>query len=110
MSPELLSLLLKVVPFLLGIAFLWLFVTRFVKNIPQGKIGIVERKYWGKKIRTGRVYATDGEIGIEADYLKPGLHLLFWPVRQLVTTVPFVSIGGDELGYIEATDGEPLPG
>ena len=110
MSPDVVSLLLKVVPALLGVVFLWLLVTRFVKNIPQGKIGIVERKYWGKKLPTGRVFATAGEIGIEAQFLKPGLHFLLWPVRELVETVPFTNITGDQLGYIEATDGDPLPG
>jgi len=82
---------------------------QFVKNIPQGKIGIVERRWWGKKITTGSVYSTSGEIGIEAQYLKPGPHLLCWPFRRLIATVPFTTIGGDELGYIEATDGESLP-
>ncbi len=96
-------------PALLGAVALFFFVTRFVVNIPAGKIGIVERKYAGKKLTTGRVYATNGEIGIEAQYLKPGIHLLCWPIRQLVSKVPFESIGPDELGYITATDGNPLP-
>ncbi len=95
--------------FVLATVALLLLLTRFPKNIPQGKIGIVERKYWGKKIQTGHVFATAGEIGIEAQYLKPGLHFLFWPIRKVVETVPFVNIGGDQLGYVEATDGNPLP-
>ena len=92
-----------------ALVFLVIIVRRFMRNIPQGKIGIVERKYSGKKMTTGRVYATNGEIGIEAQYLKPGLHFLMWPIRSIVTIVPFESIGPDELGYITATDGNPLP-
>jgi uncharacterized membrane protein YqiK len=91
-----------------AVAFLVL-LTRFVRNIPQGHIGIVERKYLGKRLATGSVFATDGEVGIEAQFLKPGLHLLVWPFRRLSETVPFVNIGGDQLGYVEATDGAPLP-
>jgi uncharacterized membrane protein YqiK len=83
--------------------------TRFIVNIPQGNIGIVERRWLGKKLPPGRVYATDGEIGIEAAYLLPGPHLMLWPVRRLIKTEPFQTIGPDELGYITATDGAELP-
>lgn len=98
---------IPIVAVLVGAAVLF---KLFIKNIPQGKIGIVERRWLGKRITTGRVFATGGEIGIEAQYLKPGPHFIAWPMRRLVQVVPFTVIGGDELGYIEATDGNPLPG
>jgi regulator of protease activity HflC (stomatin/prohibitin superfamily) len=98
---------------LFGILFVIVFVlwiiTRFIVNIPQGHIGIVERRWMGNKLPPGRVYATKGEIGIEAAFLLPGPHALLWPVRRLIKKVPFETIGPNELGYITATDGASLP-
>ncbi len=55
------------------------------------------------------VVATEGEVGIQADVLKPGLHFLKWPFERVEKKVPLIEIGPDELGVIEAIDGEPLP-
>jgi uncharacterized membrane protein YqiK len=57
----------------------------------------------------GRVVATEGEVGIQADVLKPGLHLIKFPFEKVVRKVPLIEIGADELGIIEAVDGEPMP-
>ena len=57
----------------------------------------------------GRVVATEGEVGIQADVLKPGLHFVKWPFERVVSKVPLIEIGADELGMIEAIDGEPMP-
>jgi uncharacterized membrane protein YqiK len=57
----------------------------------------------------GRVVATEGEVGIQADVLKPGLHLIKFPFERVVRKVPLIEIGADELGIIEAVDGEPMP-
>jgi hypothetical protein len=83
--------------------------SRFWRNIPQGHIGLVERRLLGRKPKTGRVFSTGGEIGIEADYLKPGPRLLFFPVRRLVDTITFTDIDANQVGIVTATDGEPLP-
>jgi uncharacterized membrane protein YqiK len=43
--------------------------------------------------------------------LKPGLHLIKYPFERVVRKVPLIDIGADELGIVEAVDGEPmLPG
>ena len=55
--------------------------------------------------------ATEGEVGIQADVLKPGLHLIKFPFERVVRKVPLIEIGADEIGIVEAIDGEPmLPG
>ena len=46
----------------------------------------------------GRVVATEGEVGIQADVLKPGLHLIKYPFERVVRKVPLIEIGADELG------------
>src|ERR1051325_7759670 len=57
----------------------------------------------------GRVVAIVGEVGIQADVLKPGLHLIKWPFERVIRKFPLIEIGADEMGIIEAIDGEPMP-
>jgi uncharacterized membrane protein YqiK len=91
----------------LGLA--WYIITRFLVNIGAQEVGIKERRYWGKRMSQGRVIATDGEVGIQADLLKPGLHFVLYPIERVIQKVPLVEIGADEIGVIEAIDGEPMP-
>lgn len=90
------------------LGMLWYVVTRFLVNIGATEVGIKERRYLGTKMAQGRVVATDGEIGIQAEVLKPGLHFVLYPIVRVVQKVPLVEIGADEMGVIEAIDGEPM--
>ncbi len=101
-------------PFLLIAAFAGLVALLFVMskvlvNVGAKEIAIKELRYLGKKMPPGRVVATEGEVGIQADVLKPGLHLIKYPFERVVAKVPLIEIGSDEIGIIEAIDGEPLP-
>src|SRR5437667_4319540 len=82
---------------------------RIFVNVGAREIAIKERRYMGRRMPPGRVVATEGEVGIQADVLKPGLHFVMYPVERVVQKVPLVEIGADELGVIEAIDGEPMP-
>jgi uncharacterized membrane protein YqiK len=84
-------------------------VRRIFVNVGAKEIAIKERRYLGAKMPPGRVVATEGEVGIQADVLKPGLHLIKWPFEKVVRKVPLIEVGSDELGIIEAVDGEPMP-
>lgn len=92
----------------IGLGLIWYVVTRFLVNIGATEVGIKERRYLGTKMAQGRVVATDGEIGIQAEVLKPGLHFVLYPIVRVVQKVPLVEIGADEMGVIEAIDGEPM--
>jgi uncharacterized membrane protein YqiK len=81
---------------------------RIFVNVGAKEIAIKERRYMGHKMPPGRVVATEGEVGIQADVLKPGLHLIKWPFEKVVRKVPLIEVGSDELGVIEAVDGEPM--
>jgi len=94
--------------FVLLIALL-IFLRRIFVNVGAREIAIKERRYIGAKMPPGRVVATEGEVGIQADVLKPGLHLIKFPFERVVRKVPLIEIGPDELGIIEAVDGEPMP-
>src|SRR5215212_2075681 len=103
----------SLIPIFLGfvvllIAFL-IIVNRIFVNVGAREIAIKERRYLGAKMPPGRVVATEGEVGIQADVLKPGLHLIKFPFEKVVRKVPLIEIGADEMGIIEAVDGEPMP-
>src|SRR5215471_2618154 len=104
----LLSPVIYVVAVLVLLALL-LLLTRFLVNVGAREIAIKERRYLGSKMPPGRVVATEGEVGIQADVLKPGLHIIKWPFERVVKKVSLIEIGPDEMGVIEAIDGEPLP-
>ena len=89
--------------------FLLVMIRRIFVNVGAREIAIKERRYLGRKMPPGRVVATEGEVGIQADVLKPGLHLIKWPFEKVVHKVPLIEIGADEMGIIEAVDGEPMP-
>jgi uncharacterized membrane protein YqiK len=97
---------------LIGFAILivvLIILRRIMVNVGAREIAIKERRYLGAKMPPGRVVATEGEVGIQADVLKPGLHLIRFPFEKVVRKVPLIEIGADELGIVEAIDGEPMP-
>ncbi len=101
------------IPFLVIAAIVLIIVlivlSKLLVNVGAREIAIKERRYLGAKMPPGRVVATEGEVGIQADVLKPGLHLLFWPVEKVYRKVPLIEIQADELGVVEAVDGAPMP-
>src|SRR5207244_12037270 len=81
---------------------------RIFVNVGAREIAIKERRYFGRRMPPGRVVATEGEVGIQAEVLKPGLHLIRFPFEKVVRKVPLIEIGAGELGVVEAVDGEPM--
>jgi len=103
----------SVVPWLVigfvGLIVLLIIARRYFVNVGAREIAIKERRYIGERMPPGRVVATEGEVGIQADVLKPGLHFIKFPFEKVVHKVPLIEIGADEMGIIEAVDGEPMP-
>ncbi len=99
-------------PYVLGgivlLVVLLVVFSKILVNVGAREIAIKERRYLGAKMPPGRVVATEGEVGIQADVLKPGLHLIKWPFEKVVRKVPLIEVGADELGVVEAVDGEPM--
>src|SRR5581483_2969173 len=107
------SSLETILPFLflgfIALIVLLIILSRVLVNVGAREIAIKERRYVGAKMPPGRVVATEGEVGIQADVLKPGLHFIRYPFERVVKKVPLIEVGSDELGIIEAVDGEPMP-
>lgn len=81
--------------------------------VPQDSIGIVNKKFvlFGKNkaLPDGRLIALNGEAGIQADTLAPGLHWGYWPWQYEITIQKFVTVAEGKIGVVESRDGTPLP-
>ena len=109
MNIDFFSLLPVLIAGFVVLIVLLMILRRIFVNVGATEIAIKERQYLGSKMPPGRVVATEGEVGIQADVLKPGLHLIKYPFERVVRKVPLIEIGADELGIVEAIDGEPMP-
>jgi uncharacterized membrane protein YqiK len=106
---DIVSILPLLVITLVLLVVLVIILKKILVNVGAREIAIKERRYFGAKMPPGRVVATEGEVGIQADVLKPGLHLIRYPFERVERKVPLIEIGADELGVVEAIDGEPMP-
>ena len=86
-----------------------LFIKNFFVNVGAEEIAVAERRFVGGELAPGRVFALSGEVGLKADYMAPGFHLLAWPFVKVVGKYNFLNIAADELGIVEAVDGVSLP-
>ena len=77
--------------------------------ISGDQAGIIEKKFGGGKIPAGRIYAVDGENGIQARVLEPGWHLWYFPWQYNIRKVPLVEVREGFVGLVQANDGISLP-
>lgn len=94
--------IVSMLPMLLGtlvlLIVLLIILSKVLVNVGAREIAIKERRYFGAKMPPGRVVATEGEVGIQADVLKPGLHLIRYPFERVERKVPLIEIGRMSLG------------
>jgi len=81
--------------------------------IPEDSIGVVEKKFVlfakNKALPDGRIVALQGEAGLQADTLPPGLKFWLWPWQFKVTILKFTVIPQGQVGVVEAHDGNAIP-
>jgi regulator of protease activity HflC (stomatin/prohibitin superfamily) len=94
----------------LGIVLFILFILFLsgLRLIGPDEVGVLTKNMFGKKMPEGRIIAREGEIGVQANTLMPGL---YWrlPIVWSFSKVPVVDIDPSSVGMVEAIDGEPLP-
>jgi len=82
--------------------------------VSEDEIGIVNKKWvlFGKfrTLPDGAIVALNGEAGLQADTLAPGIHFGLWAWQYAVSKVPFTTIDKGHIGIVEARDGHPLSG
>ncbi len=79
-----------------------------VRFVAADEVGIVTKNALGPQLTDGRIVATGGEMGVQAQVLSPGWHLGYWPFLYDVDSVPLVEIESGEVGLVESRDGTPL--
>jgi len=116
MNPNTLIVLLVAVGVVLTLAMGYRFFIRILGMVivPNNGVGIVTKKFniGGKNatLPDGKIVALNGEAGIQADTLAPGLHFWLWPWQYSVNVVPFITVEEGQIGIVEARDGVPLSG
>ena len=79
--------------------------------VPDDRIGLVVKKftlYGDKRLPDGRIIAINGEAGMQAKPLAPGLYWRMWPWQYAITMEGFTVIAQDKLGLVKAKDGSPM--
>src|SRR5437762_165163 len=80
--------------------------------VPEDSVAIVTKKFvlFGahKTLPDGRIVALQGEAGIQADTLAPGLHWWLWPWQYATSLQRFVVLPEGTIGIVETMEGMPL--
>ncbi len=82
--------------------------------VSETEIGVVNKKWviFGshRTLPDGAIVALNGEAGLQADTLAPGIHFGLWAWQYTVYMVQFTTIDRGHIGIVEARDGHPLSG
>ena len=80
--------------------------------IPQDSVGVINKKFvlFGKhrSLPDGSIIALQGEAGIQADTLAPGMHFGYWPWQYEISIEKFTTIPDNKIGIVESRDGKSL--
>jgi len=92
----------------LGFIVLAWFLIAGLKLIGDYQVGILTKKMFGNAMPQGQVVARNGEIGVQANILMPGL---YWriPIIWKIHKVPVTEIQPSEVGIVESIDGIAIP-
>src|ERR1700712_4920952 len=76
--------------------------------VPDDRIGLVIKNFVlfgsNREMKDNRIIATNGEAGMQAQSLAPGLYWGYWPWQYSVKMQPFTVISEGHLGLIKAND------
>jgi uncharacterized membrane protein YqiK len=98
----------------LFILLFYKFILRFFFGlviVPEDRIGLVTKKFvlFGKQeLPEGRIIATNGEAGFQAQTLAPGVYFWKWIWQYSISFQPFIIIPTGKIGLILAKDGSEL--
>jgi uncharacterized membrane protein YqiK len=88
------------------VVILLLIILSGIRYIPNNRIGVVEKVFGTKTIKSGFI-ALNGEAGFQPEVLRGGLHYLI-PFQYRVHIEPLVTIPQGKIGYVYARDGGQL--
>jgi regulator of protease activity HflC (stomatin/prohibitin superfamily) len=76
--------------------------------IKENEVGLFEKKIIGSPLAPGRIVAANGEQGLQARTLTPGLHILPKPFYR-VWRLPIIQVQQGKIALVTAIDGVELP-
>ncbi len=95
---------------------LYKFILRFLFGmiiVPENRIGLVTKKFVlvgaDRELPGGRIIATKGEAGFQAQTLAPGLYWRMWPWQYGVELQSFMVIPEGKIGLLLSNDGAEIP-
>lgn len=81
--------------------------------VPEDKIGLITKKFvlFGadRSLPDGRIIATKGEAGFQAQALAPGLYWGKWIWQYSIDMTPFTIIPEGKIGLVLSKDGKEIP-
>jgi len=101
------SLVFTIVVVLVLLTILLIFFLPGFALVRADEVGILTKKMSGKKLPQGKIIASEGEIGVQADTLMPGLYWRF-PVIWKISKSKVTQIPQGSVGIVESIDGLPL--
>lgn len=103
---------------IIGVPLLALLFYKFILRVffglvivPEDRIGLVTKKFvlFGKQeLPEGRIIATSGEAGYQAQTLAPGVYFWKWIWQYEIKFQPFTVIPTGQIGLVMAKDGMEL--
>ncbi len=103
---------------IIGIPLLSLLFYKFILRVffglvivPEDRIGLVTKKFvlFGKQeLPEGRIIATGGEAGFQAQTLAPGVYFWKWIWQYEISFQPFTVVPTGKIGLVMAKDGAEL--
>lgn len=101
-------LILEIVAPIILLLLVLIFVVPGFFIIGARQVGIMTRKNFGRRLPQGHIIATTGEVGIQAEVLRPGFYWRFpliwgWKKDDVIVVSP------GQIGLIKSVDGQPLP-
>src|ERR687885_94279 len=99
--------LLFIPAIVIGVVLLLIFMSGFIRYIPNNRVGIIEKLVSGRgSVKSGFI-ALNNEAGFQPNVLRGGWHILP-PFQYRIHSVPLVTIPQGKIGYVFARDGKPL--
>lgn len=90
-----------------AIILLVVFMSGFIRYIPNNRVGVIEKLVSGRgSVKSGFI-ALSNEAGFQPNVLRGGWHVLP-PFQYRIHSVPLVTIPQGKIGYVFARDGQPL--
>ena len=109
-SSQLRSLQLRIAALGAAVVVVMIFFTlASFRYVGENAIGLVTKNIGFHSLPAGKIIATEGEKGPQAEILPPGWHPWYWPFIYDIEFDEVIKIPAGSVGLVNSSDGQPLP-